>query len=76
MEFIEISEFTEIQALQALFAKQFKIRCCNLPKDKIEVCIYDLNDKFLRSFIVFSKPSELVMKSLIEELKHIATTQP
>lgn len=74
--FEEVTEFSGIDALKVLFYKQFKIRCSNLPNSKIEVCVYDLNDKFLRSFIVLSEPSEFAIRSLIDELKNMATTQP
>lgn len=74
--FDEIAEFSGFQSLQALFIKQFKIRVKKLLNSQVELCIYNLDNKFLKSLVVNQDPLDLAMKRVIKELEYLATNQP
>lgn len=74
--FEEIQEFTKLQQLQALFFKVLKLRLNSLTNNKTWIYVYDVNGKFLDSFIVPNELSDNAMRELINQLNMMATNQP
>lgn len=76
--FDEIREFTNFQALQALFIKQFKLELTvrklfefSTPHTTMDV--YDRDSNLLKQDIPVSNPiSDEEMRSLIDQLKELA----